>query len=110
MERLVRAEPILAYLGPGDGAADPLERVVLGDDLRLPGDVAVRDRFADREGLDGDARVGELGEVVDRDVDDAESQLRLRGGQALLDEPRQDFPQYSAADVVTGAELGEAEL
>src|SRR5258708_11809070 len=76
--------PVLVELSvvPADGC--PLKTVVRGQDTGLPLQVAALDRQAQGERFDLDAGLGQLGDVLDRQVAHPEAALRRGGQQALL--------------------------
>jgi hypothetical protein len=102
--------PVLAdrSVVPGDGR--PLEAVLRGQDPGLPLQVAALDRQAHRERFDLDAALGQLGDVLDRQVAHPEAALRRRDQQALLGQAGQRLPDDGLADPEPFGEFDHLQL
>jgi hypothetical protein len=102
--------PVLAdrSVVPGDGR--PLETVVRGQDPGLPLQVAAFDRQAQGQRFDLDAGLGQLGDVLDRQVAHPEAALRRRDQQALLGQAGERLPDDRLADPEPFGEFDHLQL
>ncbi len=81
-----------------------------GDDLAFPSVVAILHRFAQELILDELARPGDVPEIVERDGRDAKAFLMLHDDEAVGRQMHERFAQRAEADIVTLAQIVEAEL
>jgi hypothetical protein len=110
MEVAVLNGPVLAdrSVVPGDGR--PLEAVMRGQDPGLPLQIAALDRQAQSERFDLDPALGQLGDVLDRQVAHPEAALRRRDQQALLGQAGERLPDDGLADPEPFGEFDHLQL
>ena len=110
MEVAVVTGPVLTdrSVVPGDGR--PLKAMVRGQDPGLPLQVAPLDGQAQGERFDLDAGLGQLGDVVDRQVAHPEAALRRRDQQALLSQAGERLPDDGLAYPEPFGELDHLQL
>jgi hypothetical protein len=110
MEVAVLNGPVLADRSVVPGDRRPLEPMVRGQDPGLPLQVAALDREAQGERFDLDAGLGQLGDVLDRQVAYPEAALRRGDQQALLGQPGERLPDDGLADPESLGELDHLQL
>ena len=81
-----------------------------GQDPGLPLQVAALDRQAQGERFDLDPGLGQLGDVLDRQVAHPEAALRCRDQQALLGQAGERLPDDGLADPEPFGELDHLQL
>jgi alkanesulfonate monooxygenase SsuD/methylene tetrahydromethanopterin reductase-like flavin-dependent oxidoreductase (luciferase family) len=110
MEVAVVTRPVLADRSVIPGDRRPLQAVVRGQDPRLPLQVAALDRQAQGERFDLDTGLGQLGDVLDRQVANPEAALRRSDQQVLLSQPGERLPDDRLADPESFGELDHLQL
>ena len=110
MEVTVVTGPVLTDRSVIAGDGRPLEAMVRGQDPGLPLQVAALDRQAQGERFDLDAGLGQLGDVLDRQVAYPEAALRCRDQQALLGQAGERLPDDGLAYPEPLGELDHLQL
>jgi hypothetical protein len=110
MEVPVLNGPVLADLSVVPGDRRSLEPMVSGQDPGFPMQVAALDREAQGERFDLDPGLGQLGDVLDRQIAHPEAALRRGDQQSLLGQAGERLPYDGLADPESVGELDHLQL